>query len=125
MTHLARIFRELLSRDHEDGCATWQPSRGPRDWFRGVPEWYVAETNTRGRQEGRPYPWSQQVIHEISGLKPYYTLISNWRYFMATINLRNVPDDLHRKAKARAAMEGVTLKQLIMRLLEEYLEGVC
>ena len=21
----ARIFYELLSRDHEDGCATWQP----------------------------------------------------------------------------------------------------
>jgi len=21
----ARIFHELLSRDHEDGCATWQP----------------------------------------------------------------------------------------------------
>jgi len=40
----------------------------PRDWFRGVPERYVAGTDTRGRQEGRPYPWSQQVIHEISGL---------------------------------------------------------
>jgi len=24
-TNLARIFHELLSRDHEDGCATWQP----------------------------------------------------------------------------------------------------
>jgi len=22
---LARTFHELLSRDHEDGCATWQP----------------------------------------------------------------------------------------------------
>ena len=22
---LARIIHELLSRDHEDGCATWQP----------------------------------------------------------------------------------------------------
>jgi hypothetical protein len=22
---LARIFHKLLSRDHEDGCATWQP----------------------------------------------------------------------------------------------------
>jgi predicted DNA binding CopG/RHH family protein len=54
-----------------------------------------------------------------------YNLQCERRYFMATINLRNVPDDLHRKAKARAAMEGVTLKQLIMRLLEEYLEGVC
>ncbi|MEE9526090.1 MAG: hypothetical protein V3W07_00355 [Syntrophobacteria bacterium] len=28
----------------------------PRDWFRGVPERYVAGVNTRGRQEGRPYP---------------------------------------------------------------------
>ncbi len=40
----------------------------PRDWFRGVPERYVAGADTRGRQEGRPYPWSQQVIHEISWL---------------------------------------------------------
>ena len=40
----------------------------PRDWFRGVPERYVVGSDTRGRQEGRPYPWSQQVIHEISGL---------------------------------------------------------
>ncbi len=40
----------------------------PRDWFRGVPEWYVAGTDTQGRQEERPYPWSQQVIHEISWL---------------------------------------------------------
>ena len=40
-----------------------------RDWFRGVPERYVAGADTRGRQEGRPHPWSQQVIHEISGLK--------------------------------------------------------
>jgi hypothetical protein len=37
-------------------------------WFRGVPEWYVAGADTRGRQEGRPNPWSQQVIHEMSGL---------------------------------------------------------
>ena len=27
----------------------------PRDWFRGVPERYVAGADTRGRQEGRPY----------------------------------------------------------------------
>jgi predicted DNA binding CopG/RHH family protein len=50
---------------------------------------------------------------------------NDWRYQVATINLRDVPDDLHRRAKARAAMEGVTLKQLILRLLEEYLAGVC
>jgi predicted HicB family RNase H-like nuclease len=52
-------------------------------------------------------------------------LKSHRRFAMATINLRNVSDDLHRKAKARAAMEGVSLKQLILRLLEEYLDGVC
>ena len=46
---------QLLSRDHEDGCATWQPSRVPRDWFRAVPERYVAEADSRGRQEGWPY----------------------------------------------------------------------
>jgi hypothetical protein len=33
-----------------------------------VPEPYVAGADTRGRQEGRPHPWSQKVIHEISGL---------------------------------------------------------
>lgn len=58
--------------------------------------------------------------HEI-----FKSAILNRRFGMATINLRNVPGDLHRKAKARAAMEGVSLKQLILRLLEEYLEGVC
>jgi|GEM_PF-1111944 len=41
----------------------------PRDWFRGVPERYIAGADTRGRQEGWPYPCSQQVIHEISGLE--------------------------------------------------------
>jgi len=39
-----------------------------RDWFRGVPERYVAGADTRGRPEGRPYPGSQQAIHETSGL---------------------------------------------------------
>jgi hypothetical protein len=41
----------------------------PRDWSRGVPERYVAGADNRGRQEGRPNPRSQQVIHEISGLR--------------------------------------------------------
>ena len=31
-------------------------------------ERYVAGLNTRGRPGGRPYPRSQQAIHEISGL---------------------------------------------------------
>lgn len=33
------------------------------------------------------------------------------------IQIRNVPDELHRKAKARAAMEGLTLSDLAMRAL--------
>jgi len=41
---------------------------GNRRVLVSVPERYVAGADTRGRQEGRPYSWSQQVIHEISGL---------------------------------------------------------
>ncbi|MGB6928541.1 MAG: hypothetical protein WBH05_04910 [Syntrophobacteria bacterium] len=78
----------MLSRDHETGNPLaglsgaqrarrgWTCHRATAGcWFRGVPERYVAgaacpersRRNTRGRQEGRSYPWSQQVIHEISG----------------------------------------------------------
>ena len=62
---LARIFHELLSRDHKDGCATWQPQGVGSEAHL---ERYVAGADARGRQEGRQYPWSQQVIREISGL---------------------------------------------------------
>ena len=78
---LARIFHELLSRDHETGNPLAGLSGAQRarirwvchlatagGWFRGVPQRYVAGADTRGRQEGRPYPWLQQVIREISGL---------------------------------------------------------
>ena len=41
---------------------------GNRRVLVSVPERYVAGADTRGRQEGRPYPWSQQVTHDISGL---------------------------------------------------------
>lgn len=34
-----------------------------------------------------------------------------------------LPDDLHRLLKIRAAEEGITLKELIIRLLSEGLEG--
>ena len=39
-----------------------------------------------------------------------------------TIIIKNFPEDLHRKAKAKAALEGITLKALIIKLLETYLE---
>jgi hypothetical protein len=34
---------------------------------------------------------------------------------MKMIQIRNVPDDLHRALKARAALEGTTMSDLIMR----------
>jgi len=39
-----------------------------------------------------------------------------------TIIIKNFPEDLHRKAKAKAALEGITLKALIIQLLETYLK---
>jgi plasmid stability protein len=33
---------------------------------------------------------------------------------MSMIQIRNVPEDLHRKLKARAALEGVTLSELAL-----------
>jgi predicted HicB family RNase H-like nuclease len=39
-----------------------------------------------------------------------------------TIIIKNFPEDLHRKAKAKAALEGITLKKLIIKLLKSYIE---
>ena len=41
---------------------------------------------------------------------------------MMAINLRNVPDDLHRLAKIQAATEGITLRALMIKALREYLK---
>ena len=41
---------------------------------------------------------------------------------LKTINLRDFPDDLHRKAKAKAAMMGISLKELIIRAITEYIK---
>lgn len=37
------------------------------------------------------------------------------------IQIRNVPDAVHRRAKAKAALEGVTLSDLALRALEKEL----
>ena len=34
-----------------------------------------------------------------------------------------VPDDLHRRAKAAAAMQGVTLKDFVIQALEDAIDG--
>jgi predicted HicB family RNase H-like nuclease len=42
---------------------------------------------------------------------------------MAVINIRDFPDNLHREAKSKAALEGITLKELIIKAVEEYLKA--
>ena len=39
-----------------------------------------------------------------------------------TIQVRNVPDEVHREAKARAAREGISLSDYVLRVLERSLE---
>ncbi len=41
---------------------------------------------------------------------------------MASINLRDFPEELHKEAKIRAIQEGITLKDLIIKAVEEYLK---
>ncbi|MGD9289647.1 MAG: toxin-antitoxin system HicB family antitoxin [Desulfobacterales bacterium] len=41
---------------------------------------------------------------------------------MATVYLRDFPEDLHRKAKSEAALEGISMKALIVKAIEEYLK---
>jgi len=41
---------------------------------------------------------------------------------MATIYLRDVPEELHRQVKAQAALEGMSLQGLVLRLIEDYLK---
>ena len=41
---------------------------------------------------------------------------------MSIINIKGFPNDLHRKAKSEAALEGISLKALIIKALQEYLK---
>ena len=79
---LARIFHELLSRDHADGRATWQPQGvGPEAYLNGTSQGPTPEDARKDGHiirarcaplspaSGFPVSWSQQVIHEISGLE--------------------------------------------------------
>jgi len=36
--------------------------------------------------------------------------------------LLDIPADLHKRAKVRAAVDGTTLKEIILRALKEYLK---
>jgi plasmid stability protein len=41
---------------------------------------------------------------------------------MVVLNLRDFPEDIHREAKIRAAVDGVSMKEIIIRALTEYLK---
>ncbi len=38
------------------------------------------------------------------------------------LNVKDFPEDLHRKAKAEAALMGISLKEFIIRAMTEYLK---
>ena len=38
------------------------------------------------------------------------------------LNVKDFPDDLHRQAKIHAAILGISLKELIIRALRDYLK---
>lgn len=40
---------------------------------------------------------------------------------MSILNIKDFPDNLHRKAKAEAALMGISMKELIIRAITEYL----
>ena len=40
---------------------------------------------------------------------------------MATLNLKDFPEDLREQAKSRAALEGITLKELVVQAVTVYL----
>ena len=42
---------------------------------------------------------------------------------MAILNIKDFPAELHRKAKSEAALEGISLKALLIKALEEYLKN--
>ena len=49
-------------------------------------------------------------------------IVKGGKQKMSIINIKDFPDDLHRKAKSEAALEGISLKALIIKALEEYLK---
>ena len=41
---------------------------------------------------------------------------------MATVFVREFPEDLHKKAKVQAVMEDITLRELVVKAVEFYLK---
>jgi len=93
-----------------------------------VPKRYVAGADNRGRQEGRPYPWSQQVIHEISGFiaKALRIPSQNRSLFSSTpvaVVDPNLADLLQKRARVRPPIivpNGIDKAMLIMMGLHSH-----
>lgn len=51
-------------------------------------------------------------------------MLGPWGYAerMSNVQIRNVPEDLHRRLRARAALEGSTVSDLLLRELERFME---
>jgi len=47
-----------------------------------------------------------------------FSACDNVQHMAKMIQIRNVPDDLHRKLKARAAEQGLSLSDYLLRLAE-------
>jgi predicted HicB family RNase H-like nuclease len=41
---------------------------------------------------------------------------------MKSLIFKDFPEDLHRKAKSKAALMGISLKELVIRAITEFLE---
>jgi predicted HicB family RNase H-like nuclease len=41
---------------------------------------------------------------------------------MVSVNIRDFPEELHHRAKIQAAVEKISLKELMIKALSEYLE---
>lgn len=63
--------------------------------------------------------------NEGGALKPSpidYTRIVWYMWNMKVLNLRGVPDELIRKAKSAAALQGITLREWMFKAMEEKLK---
>jgi predicted HicB family RNase H-like nuclease len=41
---------------------------------------------------------------------------------MKNLNLKDFPEDLHRKAKSKAALMGISMREFIIRAITEYIK---
>jgi len=82
-----------------------------------VPDWSVTSGRAEPEQEAFPCLLFAALIE----MKLQRTFPEDRD--MGALNLKNFPEELHRQAKSRAALEGITLRELVMRAVTRYLAG--